>query len=266
MKENTQDNPESPAQMQAPVENISLSDAMTGVITEPGNTFESVKVSTKRSYWVIPIIIFIVLTLVSTFLVMNDEELYSEIKAKQKEVMTERMEKAVKEGKMTREQMNEAMERTDKMFSKSSPLFYVFTTVGPVMTIFLALFVKGLILWGVLKLFKGMATYMLIICVLGLTSIIDSIQAVIDTVLAIFLGKLNANIGPALLFSKEAVGTTMMTLLSHFDVFNIWYLIVLGIGLAKISGLKSGQTMPVVFGLWLIWVCATTFLALPFMR
>lgn len=253
MEENLENKPES----------IALTDAMTGVITEPGDTFEAVKISGKRNYWLIPIIIFAVISLVLSFLVMNDEELYSEIKTKQTQVLKERLDKAVKEGKMTQEQMNENMEKADKMFSKSNPLFYVFPLLG-IVNVFIALFFRGLIFWGVLKLLKGTASYMLVICILGLASIIDSIQSIINTVLAIFLGKLNANIGPALLFSKESIGDTMMTFISHFDIFNIWYLIIVGIGLAKVSSLKSVQTIPIVFGLWLVWICAVTFLGLQF--
>ena len=262
MEENLENKPET---AESPQENIALSDAMTGVITEPGDTFEAVKTSTKRNYWVIPIIILGVVYLISSFLVMNDEELYSEIKEKQMTAMKERLDKAVKEGKMTQEQVNESVEKTDKMFSKSNPLFSVFPFFGVIM-VFISLFFSGLVFWGTLKLLKGTANYMLVICVLGLASIIDSIQAVIDTVLAIFTGKLNANIGPALLFSKEGIGEKMMTFLAHFDVFNIWYLIIVAIGLAKVSNLKSSQTLQVVFGLWLVWICATTFLGLPFSR
>jgi Yip1-like protein len=263
MEENLENKPESTEEV--PQENITVSDAMTGVITEPGDTLEAVKTSTKRNYWVTPIIILGVIYLVSSFLVMNDEELYSEIKEKQMTAMKERLDKAVKEGKMTQEQVNESIEKADKMFSKSNPLFYVFPFFGVVM-VFISLFFRGLIFWGALKLFKGTASYILVICVLGLAAVIDSIQAVIDTVMAIFMGKLNANIGPALLFSKEAVGDKMMTFLAHFDLFNFWWLIVVGIGLAKVSNLKSSQTLPVVIALWLVWISATTFLGLPFGR
>lgn len=245
-------------------DNIGLSDAATGVITEPGTTFEEVRSSTKRNYWVAPVIIYAVITVIASFLVMNDEELYSEIQSKQREAMTRRLEERVKEGKMTKEEMDQTIEQTEKFFSKSNPLFFVLGLISPVTFIFISLFLRGLILWGVLKIFKGAASYMLVICVLGLASIIDSIQAMVNTAMSILMGKLNANIGPALLFSAETVGKQLNMFLGHFDIFSIWYLIIIGLGLARISGLKNSQTMPVVFGLWLIWIAATTFLALPF--
>jgi len=268
MEENLENKPEAPegipAEETQPAEDISLSDAMTGVYTEPGATFEAVKNSKKRSYWIVPIILAIVLTLVASFLVINDEELYSEIKTMQTKAAKERLEERVKEGKMTQEQMDQAMEQTEKFMDKSSPFFLVSAVLGPIIGGFLILFVRGLVLWGVLKIFKGTATYMLIICVLGLASMIDIISTVINTVLAIVMGKLTVNIGPALFITKDMVGESLAKLLGHFDLIAIWYLIVLGIGLGAVSNLKSSKTIPVVFALWLIWIVLISFLNLPF--
>jgi hypothetical protein len=271
MSDNTENNPpkseeetlETTAETEQ-AESIGLSDAITGIFTEPGETFTSVKATSKKNFWLIPILIFIVLSIVSRYLAMNDEELYSEVKTKQTEAVKKRLDDAVKEGKMSKEQADERMGQMEKGFNKSSPIFILSITLGPAIFIFVFLFLKGLILFGALKIFKGAITYMQVITVLGLASIIDSIQTIIDTVLAIITGRLMANIGPILIFSKDSLSKELNTLVGHFDVFNIWYLILVGIGLAAFSGLKNKQTIPVVFALWLIWVCLTSFLNLGF--
>ncbi len=247
-----------------PQENISLSDAITGVITAPSETFESVKASTKKNYWIVPILVFIVLYVASSFLVLNDEDLYTEIKTKQTDAVKERLDNMVKDGKLSREQANEQLDKMDKQMSKSNPIFYVFAAVGPIFTTFIILFLEGLIFFGVLKVFKGTATYMNVLSVLGLAAIIECIQTIIDTVLAIVMGRLNSNIGPALLFKADSVGESMFKFLAHFDLLTIWLLIVVGIGLAKVSQLKTSITMLVVFVLWLIWISATSFLKIGF--
>lgn len=265
MEENTpEQQPETSPEEIVPQEDLSVSDAMTGVITEPGVTFEAVKASSKKNYWIIPILIFIVLLVASSLLALNDEELYSEIKTKQTEAVKERLDNMVKDGKMSREQANEQLDKMDKQMSKSNPLFYVFATAGPLITTFIILFLKGLVLWGAIKIFKGTATYMNTLSVLGLGAIIESIQVIIDTVLAIVMGKLNANIGPTLILTAESVGENMHKFLAHFDIIAIWYIVILGIGLAKVSQLKSSVTMPVVFVLWLIWISLTSFLKIGF--
>ena len=103
-----------------------------------------------------------------------------------------------------------------------------------------------------------------ILSVLGLALMIESIQVIIDTVLAIVTGKLNANIGPTLLLTADTMNKEMFSFLSHFDLLTIWVLIITGIGLAKVSQLKPAQTLTAVFVLWLIWISATSFLKIPF--
>lgn len=245
-------------------EDFTLSDAITGILTEPGNTFESIKKTAKKNYWLIPILIFIVVSIASRFMVMNDEELYSEIKTKQTEAVKKRLDEQVRDGKMSREQANESLEQMEKGFNKSSPIYLILMIAGPIVTTFLLLFVKGLIFFGALKILKGMITYMQVITVLGLAAIIDSLQVIIDTVLAIITGRLLSNIGPTLIFPKDSLSDSLLTFLSHFDVFNIWYMIMIGIGFAVFSNLKISRTIPVVFVLWLIWVCSISFVKLPF--
>ncbi|MEO8512960.1 MAG: YIP1 family protein [Ignavibacteria bacterium] len=240
-----------------PVESISLGDAMAGIFSEPGSTFESVKASAKKNYWLIPILILIAVSLLSSFLVTHDEELLSEIKTQQKEAIKKRMDEAVKDGKMTREQADQQIEKTENMFGGG--MFVIFGMIGSVVGVLLIFFLKALLYWGGLKLFKGSAGYGDIMNVLGLTSLIMAIQLIVDTVLAIVMGKLMMNIGPVLLFSENSVGKSMFTFIANFDAITIWYSVIVGIGLAKVSNLKSSVTIPFVFALWLIWVLLTSF-------
>ncbi len=244
-------------ELAAPLESISLGDAMAGVFSEPGNTFESVKSSAKKNYWLIPLLILIAVSIISSFLVTHDEELVSEIKTQQKTAVKKRLDESVKEGKITREQADQQIEQTEKMFGGG--MFVIFGMIGSVFGVLIIFFLKALVYWGGLKIFKGTAGYGDIMNVLGLTSLITAIQLVVDTVLAIVMGKLLMNIGPVLFFSEEAVGKSMFTFIANFDLINIWYTVIVGIGLARVSNLKSSVTIPFVFVLWLIWVLLTSF-------
>jgi len=235
--------------------NISIGDALAGVFTEPGDTFVSVKHSTKKNYWLIPLLILIAVSIISSILVMNDEELSSEIKDKQRKAAKERIEEAVKSGSISREQADQQLEQTDKMFGGG--MFIVFGIIGSLFSVLLAFFFKALIYWGGLKIFKGTGTYLDMMNVLGLSGIITAIQMVVDTALAILMGKLMMNIGPVLLVSEESIGKSMYLLMANLDLINIWFLVVVGIGLAKVSNLKSSITLPFVFVIWLIWVLLT---------
>lgn len=238
-------------------ENISIGDAMAGVFSEPGSTFQSVKQSSKNNYWLIPLLILIVVSMLSSILVTRDEELTSEIKTQQKEAMKKRFDEAIKEGKMTKEQADEQLAQTEKMFGGST--FVIFGLIGSIAGVLVIFFIKALIYWGGLKIFKGAAGYTDIMNVLGLTALITAIQLVVDTVLAILMGKLLMNIGPVLLISKETVSKDMYAFIANFDLINIWYTIIVGIGLSKVSDLKSSVTISFVFVLWLAWVLLSSF-------
>lgn len=253
-----------PEQIEPKEPDITLTDAMTGVITEPGVTFEAVKKSSKRNYWLIPLLIVIVISIVSRYLITNDEELFSNIKQKQIENFKKNMEERVKEGKMSQEDMDKAMERMEKGFDRSGPFFIATLILGPLIVAFILLFLEGLVYWGVLKIFKSTAAYMEIICVLGLVSLISGIQVIIDTALAIFTGNMFANIGPSLFVTATMVGENIEKFFAHFDVIAIWSMVVLGIGFGKVSGIKSSVSLSIVFVLWIIWICLTSFVKLPF--
>ncbi len=257
MEENTDQPIESQAEM-PPVQepDITLSDAMAGTFSDPGDTFTAVKRS-KKNYWLIPLLIVVVVSILSSFLVMRDEELSSEIRDKQKKAMTEQLDKAVKEGKMTQEQANQQMEQTQKFMGGG--MMIVFGIIGSLFAVVVFFFLKALVYWGALKGLKGIATYKDVMNVLGLAGMITAVQLVVDTVLAVLMGKLTANIGPALLFTEEAVGSSVYKILAHFDLFTIWYLIIVGIGLAKVSDVASSKSIAVVFVLWLVWIALTVF-------
>lgn len=240
-----------------PEPDITLGDAMAGVFSEPGNTFISVKRAVKKNYWLLPLLIVIIVSILSSFLVLRDEELSSAIRDKQKTAMMEQMDKAVKEGKMSREDADKQLEQSQKFMSGS--MMMVFGIIASFFAVVIFFFLKSLIYWGSVKIFKGTAGFKDVLNVVGLAGLITSIQLIIDTVLAVLTGKLMSNIGPILLFSEEAVGKSMFKVIANFDLINIWYLIIVGIGLAKVSDLKSSKTISIVFVLWIIWVLLTSF-------
>jgi hypothetical protein len=247
----------------SPEPDITLGDAMAGVFSEPGDTFASVKKSQKKNYWLLPLLIVIIISILSSFLVMRDEELSAEIKDKQKAAMQEQIDKAVKEGKMSKEDADKQLEQSQKFMSGG--MMMVFGVIGSFFAVVVFFFLKGLIYWGSVKIFKGTAGFKDVLNVLGLAGLITSIQLIIDTVLAVLTGKLLTNIGPVLLFTEESVGKSMYKLIANFDLINIWYLVIVGIGLAKVSDLNSTKTIPLVFGLWIIWILLSSFGPLSFL-
>lgn len=258
MEENKTEMPDDMYEAPEVHEDISVIDAMTGVLSSPGETFEEVKLSTKKNYWLLPMLILIVISIASSFLLFNDDELASQIRDKQKKAMLENMEKKVKDGSMSKEQMNEALEKSEKFMSKSGPFFYVSITLFPAIGIIIIFLLKGLILWGGTKIFKGTASFGNILSVLGLAGIIDSIVTIVNIVLSIVMGRL-VSVGPALVVTAASVGENMNKFLGHLDVLGIWYIVVVAIGLGKVANISSAKSFSLVFVLWLLYVLVTSF-------
>ena len=221
--------PETPTETEEP-EVFSLTDAISGIFTEPTETFTSVKNTRKRNFWLIPVLAFIVLAILSQYMITKDDELYSQIQQKQTETVKKKLDEQVKDGKISRDDADKRLEMMDKQFNRSGPFFYLFLIIGPVIFTFLILFLKGLIFWGTLKIFKGAITYMQTITVLGLVMVIDSLQRVINTVLEIIMGRVPVNIGPVLIFAKDSLNDKLTNLVAHFDFINIWILILTAFG------------------------------------
>ena len=113
MEENNLQNQEQLSEQESGVETVSVVEAMSGVFYDPNGTFESIK-KVKKNYWVIPLVFMVVINLIASFIVMRDNEVMDKIMGKQKQKMIENMQKSVKEGKMTQEQANQAIEQTAK--------------------------------------------------------------------------------------------------------------------------------------------------------
>jgi hypothetical protein len=66
------------------------------------------------------------------------------------------------------------------------------------------------------------------------------------------------------LLLPEGTSSFLKALAGSFDLFTIWLLILLSIGLAAIAGsrkIKTGKTATIVFGLWFLWTLISAGLA-----
>ena len=237
---------------------LSQMDAISGVFTEPGNTFESIAKFPKRNFWLLPVIILVVTSIVSSFLFFSDAELVSKMMDKQKQQLRERMQESVKNGKMSQEQANDAIEKAEKFMDPNGLFFKITGFAGAVVAPFLMLFVLSVIYMLLLKMFKANFEFMNILNVVGLSLIVSAIGSIIAIVLSIVMGDLNS-VGLTLILKADTVGETLHALLMKLDVFTIWFYILVAIGLVRVAKIKPVISYSIVFGLWVIWLVITTF-------
>lgn len=237
---------------------LSQMDAVSGVFTEPGNTFETLTKFPKRNYWLLPVIILVVTSIVSSFLFFSDAELVGKMMDKQKAKMREKMQESVKQGKMSQEQANDAIEKAEKFMDPKGLFFRITGFAGAVVAPFLMLFVLSVIYMLLLKIFKANFEFTNLLNVVGLSLIISAVGGILGIVLSIIMGDLTS-IGPALFLKAEAVGDTLHSLFMKLDIFSFWFYILVAIGITKVAKVTPAISYSIVFGLWAVWLILTTF-------
>ena len=245
-------------EMQPEIEPISKTDAIVGVFTEPGNTYEAIAQTKDTYYWLYPILICVVLGLISAFIGQSDKQLFSDMMDKQKKKMHEKMDEQVKAGKLTQEQAQKQIEQSEKFMDPNGIFFKLMAYVGASIGIIIFFILVSLLYFVGLKIFKSPAGFGDAMNVVGLGMLISSIGGLLAMVLSVVMGHF-VSVGAGLVLKEEAVGEKMYKLATSLDVFAIWEHVIFAIGLSKIGRISMGQSYGLVFGLWILWIGISTF-------
>ncbi|MCK9212004.1 MAG: YIP1 family protein [Ignavibacteriaceae bacterium] len=235
---------------------LSHSDKLVGVFSEPGKTFESIaKFPIKTIDWVLPVLAMLVVVIISQFIMAGNPQLKAEMKQKQMEGIEKRFEDAVEKGTMTKEQADEQLQTAEDQMDKMSG------TIGKVFTA-ISILVFGFILYLVIAgfyflfakfIFKADGTYKHVLVTTGLTSYIGIISMILVTIFSLFSGKLSRDVSVATLFAVDAK-TFVGFLLSKLDIFSIWIYFVIALGMTKLFNAgDSKKYYYFIFGAWIIW-------------
>lgn len=233
------------------LEPLTQAEAMSGVITDPFNTFNTIAKSGKKNYWLLPTIILVIVSVIASFIFLSDAELVGKVMDKQYKKVEQKMEENVKSGKMSKEDANIALEKTKSFMNPKSAFFMITSYGGPLIGVFFRLFFTGLLLMFLLKILKGDYTFENILNVVGLALLISSVGKILEIVLSVVMGDM-VNISLGLIFKEESAGSFFYNFLSFFDVFTIWFYIVVSIGIAKIGKVKTLSVVIPVFAFMII--------------
>ncbi|MCL5030462.1 MAG: YIP1 family protein [Bacteroidetes bacterium] len=238
-----------------PEPELSHSDKMIGIFSEPSNTYERIsQYPTKTIDWFLPVLLMLVVVFITQLLLMSNKEISYQMKQKQLDRMEKRFNEMVAKGQMTQDQANDSLNRVQDQFDKgNTPIGMVLRAVG----ILIFGFVFFFIISGIYFLFakfvlRGDGNYSSVLVASGLTSYIGIIQIILAAILALILGKPLLDTSIAAFLDSDR-STYLGFILAKLDVFSIWSYIILSIGLAKMFKSKSmGKYYIAVFGIWII--------------
>jgi len=230
---------------------LSHSDKMIGVFTEPAKTFFTTsKFPPRNKDWVIPVLIFFIVVALIRSIVMTNKEVYFEAKKQG----IDRIEKMVESGTMTREQGDEAINAIDQQMEfMQGPIGWVITIATTLIFGFIVFFIIVGIYYLFIKfVLKGEGTFASALVANGLTSYISILQIIIGGILTMLFGKMIMDTSLASLMGSDKTTLTGW-LLAKVDPISIWGYIILAIGFTKMFKSEStGKYYALVIGLWLI--------------
>jgi len=221
------------------------------IFSSPGKVYgEIAALPAQTSSWVIPYILTLLIAVISNIAIFSNPSLQSQALEPQKEVIQER----VQQGKMTQDQANQA----EEMISSSGTMMLVIGIVGAVVVMSIMFFAGALVFWLATKLIlKSPATYKKMLEVYGLPLLIGVLGSIVTLLMMHLFSNLYANPGGGLLvmdhFSRKE---TAHMLLAQMNIFSIWQMAVLGVGLSKVSGKSTGTGVGLALGLWVVGVVA----------
>jgi hypothetical protein len=235
-------------------EPLSKSEAMTGVITAPSETFATIAASPKMNYWILPTLVFMIASLIGAFLFMNDTELITKTMDKRRAEIQKGFDEQVKSGEITQEEANQRMEATEAFIDPNSMFVKIMGYGANIISPFFLLFFMSVLILIIMKIMRSAISFYNILNVVGLSMIIFAISSLVTSIISVLMGDLQT-LGPGLILNESMVGAKAYAVLSGIDVFSIWAIAVISIGLSKIGKVSFAS---IAITLYVVWVVLTS--------
>jgi len=250
-------------------EELSHSDKMIGIFTEPSKTFESIaKFPTKTIDWLLPVFLTFLIIVITQIAINSNKGLHSQIVDKQIAKVQKNLDKAVADGKLTQDQANEQLNTMQDRMENFGGLQIVIIVLGVFIGGFIVFFIMSGIYYLFIKfLVKGEGDYNSVLVASGMTFYIGLIQVIIATIFTFALGRFLPDTSLASFMDSDKLSFAGF-IFSKLDIFAIWIYIVLSIGFAKMfKSQTTGKYYLTVFGIWIIGGLVLFFItkAVPFL-
>jgi hypothetical protein len=208
-----------------------------GVIFSPDATFASIA---RRPDWVLPLVLLLITSFAAGII----------------------MAPRIDFGSATREAMeqnkNMTQEQIDRAVTMSSSVAKVLTYIAPVLSLIGLLLIAGIVLLA-FRLFGGEGNYKQAFSVTCYASVPSIIKSVVTLIIIVAKGGMipaqtlttivRSNLG---FLADYKTNPMAFALLSSFDIFSLWFLILLIIGFAYVSRVSKAKSAVIIISLWIV--------------
>ncbi len=210
-----------------------------GIFTSPGQTFEAVR---TKPNWLVPAIVLVVIGLAIMTVIRP---------VIQKEQMTKQQEMMEKRG-MSQDQIDEAIEKGQKiggiaMYPSAIIFSFLSFVVGAAVWLFLSNTILG-----------GQAKFVQMLAVNVYREFVGTVGFLIKTPIILSKQTMNVHFSIATFLPEASKESFLYKLLAQVELFNIWSIAVLSIGIAVVGRFKVNSVWPWVAIIYLLWYAASS--------
>ncbi len=220
------------------------------VIFSPQLVFESLRASSSRLDWIIPMTLSVLFSLalvnIGRPFLMND----------QMEAAVERIENNTN---LTEDQKTAALNQVKEGMENMAGFTTVMTNVGAVVGAFVAVAVIALIMKAVVAVsLHGILTFGAGFTIAALASMVTLLGGVVRLPLIFYFESFKQSALSLGFFFPEDLRDSFLVKLVDFDLFTLWYLIVISIGMAVFAKSSVKKALIPMAGLWLVYRAGVT--------
>jgi len=211
------------------------------IFFEPRKVFESLK---TKPTWLVPFIILVLISVVSMYLTYPF-------------IMADTIEKIRTNEKIPDEQKEMIVSRMEE--NTQPPWWQV--ALAPVGVLIYFLIVSGILFFVGNVLLGGDSSFRKVFSVYIYSSLVAIPAAIIKIPLAVAKKTAEVQTSLALFLSPDIKEAFIYRFFAHFDIFNIWMIILVSLGLAVMYNFTVKKSFTTVFALWLLWAIVSSSLA-----
>jgi len=202
----------------------------------PSKYFSALK---EKPKWLIPLIVIIIASVIASVVVIST-------------FSPEKQLEQLRERNLTPEQFEQAQ----KMIG--SPVVLISGIVSSIVITPIMFLLISLIFNFTLPLLGITSKYLMTFSIVVGSALVTIPQMLIRIILTLVTGSPLVQTSFALFFPMLSKNTYLYRLLSKFDFFTIWQMILLALGLKIIYAISGKKSYYLVFGLWLLFAIITS--------
>jgi hypothetical protein len=232
----------------APPPTTSLTARLMNVFAVPGDVFAEVKAARfALSNWLVPIVLLSLIGAIAAVIIVSQPVIQQQMR----EAQTKALDQKVKAGKMTQAQADQAMEVIDKFMGPT--MWKVMGAAGAVVINVLRMLWWALVLWLLGRwALKTEFGWVKSLEVVGLALMISVLGTLVTVLLQVNFSRMFATPSLALAINDFDVSRKSHLMLGAINLFSIWQVGVLAVGLAKLAGTPFLRAAWVVFTYWVL--------------